>query len=137
MPSHSQRPALALEWSRSLPRSSNVPTSSVRPRGARTYKPDGGLWRIDVNARISCYRLPRATDPGANSDFKAGGFTSGGVPEILILNGRPSHAQQIVKKGVQRPPRRPGAGSGSNAGTGSSARTGTGSRGTRAPPPTR
>ncbi len=68
-----------------------------------TYKPDGGLWRIDVNVPISCYRLPRAADPGANSDFKPGGFTSGGVPEILVLNGRASHAQQVVKKGVQKP----------------------------------
>lgn len=70
-----------------------------------TYPPTGGLWRVDVNVPISCYRLPRASDPGANPQFKAGGFTSGGVPEILVLNGRPSHAEQIVKKGVQRPPR--------------------------------
>jgi hypothetical protein len=68
-----------------------------------TYKPDGGLWRVDVNVPISCYRFPKADDPGANSDFKAGGFTSGGVPEILVLDGRPSYAAQIVKKGVQKP----------------------------------
>jgi len=80
-----------------------------------TYKPDGGLWRVDVNVPISCYRLPKADDPGANSDFKPGGFTSGGVPEILVINGRARHALNVVKKGPQKPAAPKGGGSGGKA----------------------
>jgi hypothetical protein len=46
--------------------------------------------------------MPKADDPGANSDFKAGGFTSGGVPEILVINGKLAKATNIVPVGAQK-----------------------------------
>jgi hypothetical protein len=80
---------------------------------AGTYKADGGLWRIDVDVKSGCYRMPKADDPGANSDFKAGGFTSGGVPEILVINGKLAKATNIVPVGPQKGSG--GKGSGSKA----------------------
>ncbi len=86
-----------------------------------SYPPEGGLWRVDVNVKNSCYRLAKADDPGANAHFKAGGFTSGGVPEILVINGRPSHVEQVVRPGPQKAkapsngkPGKPGASQGKN-----------------------
>lgn len=88
-----------------------------------TFPPAGGLWRVDINVKNSCYRLAKADDPGANAHFKPGGFTSGGVPEVLVLNGHASHAEQIVKPGPQKAkapkangdkPGKPGAGQGKN-----------------------
>ena len=67
-----------------------------------TYKPDGGLWRVDVDVKSGCYRLPKHDDPGANSDFKPGGFTSGGVPEILAIDAKEAKSTNVVPKGLQK-----------------------------------
>eukprot|EP00727_Mastigamoeba_balamuthi_P009224 m51a1_g4924 hypothetical protein (225) ;mRNA; r:247239-247913 len=55
---------------------------------------------IDTVATPLCYRLPMEADPGASHClglpdercFKFGGFTSGGAPEILLINATVSSA---------------------------------------------
>ena len=91
-----------------------------------TYKADGGLWRIDVDVKSGCYRMPKANDPGANSDFKAGGFTSGGVPEILVINGKVAKATKVVPTGAQKGAG--GKGPGSKASSGGSKTSSGGSK---------
>ena len=68
-----------------------------------TYAAAGGLWRIDVNVMTNCARFPTKDDPGANAEFVAGGFTKGGIPEILVINAPARFAKQLAKPASAHP----------------------------------
>jgi hypothetical protein len=52
------------------------------------------MMTLDVNASGSCVRLPVDSDPGVwkcqppedTGCFKFGGYTSGGIPEVMVIN---------------------------------------------------
>jgi hypothetical protein len=52
------------------------------------------MMTLDIHQARTCARLPVCMDPGAwpcqsaddKACFKFGGYTSGGVPEIMIIN---------------------------------------------------
>ncbi|RJS17306.1 hypothetical protein DRW03_27520 [Corallococcus sp. H22C18031201] len=59
------------------------------------------LMTLDLGTTRTCARLPVDSDPGAwkctrseDSDcFKFGGYTSGGLPEVMVINAQVSHTE--------------------------------------------
>jgi hypothetical protein len=68
---------------------------------AKNFEGPLRMMTLDLNATGVCVRLPVESDPGVwkcttpeDTDcFKFGGYTSGGVPEVMVLNAPVAKAQ--------------------------------------------
>ncbi|MDY7231216.1 hypothetical protein [Hyalangium rubrum] len=68
---------------------------------AKNFEGPLRMMTLDLNASGSCARLPVDSDPGVwkcqtaeDTDcFKFGGYTSGGVPEVMVINAPVNQAQ--------------------------------------------
>ncbi|EQA43836.1 intein C-terminal splicing domain protein, partial [Leptospira broomii serovar Hurstbridge str. 5399] len=66
-------------------RGGQVDISTLNKKLGTDFKPGDKLVRVDINnPLLHNARLPAGVGPGANSQFRWGGYTSGGAPEIVI-----------------------------------------------------
>ncbi len=70
---------------------------------AKNFEGPLRLMTLDIGSPPLCVRLPVESDPGvwkcqsaADKDcFKPGGYTSGGVPEVMVINAKVAQTQVV------------------------------------------